>query len=265
MTPVPQANRTKFTPMRTAFTLIELLLVVAIIAALVGLLLPALSAARLHAGTVRGLANLDQIGGAAFSYAEDFDQRLPIGYLVMPAEADRNTNWATLLNGHLTGQGMTDARSDPAAFLEIFQDPNARLDGGWVHYSAHPVLLPDLTRDDAGQIIRPIKKPYPMVRLKRTDSVVMVMDGCQDALTGSNARATAWQLDDGRIWDQWLYQAGDADNLVPIDPGPDRDDTSGIGQIRWRQFDGAANLLYADGHAVTARPNVIRRQNIRVD
>ncbi|MEM1164675.1 MAG: prepilin-type N-terminal cleavage/methylation domain-containing protein [Planctomycetota bacterium] len=54
-----------------AFTLIELLVVVAVIALLIGLLVPALAAARNSAGDVRCLSNLRQIGIGANSYAVD--------------------------------------------------------------------------------------------------------------------------------------------------------------------------------------------------
>src|SRR5438046_5350858 len=65
---------------RTAFTLVELLVVIGIIAVLIGILLPALGRARAQAQTVACLANLRSIGQAIGIYAVNNKQSLPIGY-----------------------------------------------------------------------------------------------------------------------------------------------------------------------------------------
>jgi prepilin-type N-terminal cleavage/methylation domain-containing protein len=59
---------------RRAFTLVELLVVVGVIAVLVGLLMPALGAARNQSRSVQCLSNLRQIGMAALMYAQDTKQ-----------------------------------------------------------------------------------------------------------------------------------------------------------------------------------------------
>lgn len=68
---------------RHRFSLIELLITVAIIAILAGLLLPALNSAREKARALNCLSNLKQTGMAAISYAGDHEDRLlPGRYLV---------------------------------------------------------------------------------------------------------------------------------------------------------------------------------------
>ncbi len=62
-----------------AFTLVELLVVIGIVAVLMGVVLPALAAARVSARKIACLSNLRQLGIAVHSYAEDNRGNVPFG------------------------------------------------------------------------------------------------------------------------------------------------------------------------------------------
>lgn len=86
-------TRTARTNAARAFTLVELLVVIGIIAILVALLLPVLSRAREQAQRTKCLSNLRSLGQAAFIYANNHKDRLPNGNGLEVYEDPMAANW----------------------------------------------------------------------------------------------------------------------------------------------------------------------------
>ena len=82
------SRRSGFTPGKSAgFTLIELIVVLAIIATLAAILFPVFAQAREQARSISCLSNMKQIGLSIKMYAQDYDEQFPNG------NDDKPVNW----------------------------------------------------------------------------------------------------------------------------------------------------------------------------
>lgn len=80
------------------FTLIELLIVIAIIAILASLLLPSLNKARERAKTIHCASNLKGVGALFFSYANDSKGFMPLNNVSASTTLNfPKTQWCNLL------------------------------------------------------------------------------------------------------------------------------------------------------------------------
>ncbi len=101
------------------FTLIELLIVVAIIAILAGLLLPALNLAKEKARAIKCVNNLKQCNLAIISYGHDYKEISPLTYKL--GTADNNWNWFTMMCIFPYGRGP----SKPPFVAKYLTNPDA--------------------------------------------------------------------------------------------------------------------------------------------
>jgi len=213
-----------------AFTLVELLVVIGIIAVLIGVLLPALGRARETANSVKCMANMRSIGQAIITYAQYNKGTLPYGLLSkgasqiyengspLPPDPGEGSDWTTLLVSILAkGQG-NDYKQDAvdqnfAQKRAVFLCPSvsASINGTSVnitHYSSHPRIMPDLEERDWYWSLAPNSKPlsglkpYKLARIKRSAEIGVVFEGTTEKTgmdSGYAAHSTCNGLDKQNI------------------------------------------------------------------
>ena len=249
---------------KNGFTLIELLVVISIIALLVGILLPALGAARKSAQNIQCLSNLRQIGIGAIGYAFASNDFLPPSFVAgnQPGWDPEGTEWPALINSFITGSGKA-GYSDGAdeSNTEAFLCPSAEKEGGRLHYSGSRLMLPTIF---AGTTNLPL---YQTSSAVRTGEVLMIADGTLDfEFEPGLFRAYAGldQIDFGRaISKDHYFNPTYALNDLPIKdgkgpPGSDFD-------YRHPGGEGRTNWVFIDGHADGRNKGEITARMIRAD
>ena len=232
---------------RQAFTLIELLTVIAIIGILAAILIPVVGTVRLSARESKSLNNLRQIGVALHLYADEHNDRFPPGYFFRPGEGERI--WTTELLPYI---GM---RSASIADESIFVSPLAQIPVRDqlptsivtpLTYSAHGLLMQNISGED--ERIRRFE-------VFRPTQVILIGEGTQRSNnTYSNAtfgNPSAWRV------------PGSGENLN--EPIPTDTDVDGVGGALRYRGNNSAPVLFVDGHVRSMRKGTVTYGNLIAD
>ncbi|HSI32037.1 MAG: DUF1559 domain-containing protein [Phycisphaerae bacterium] len=243
---------------RAAFTLVELLVVIGIIALLISILLPALSKAREQAQATTCLSNLRQIGMGMVQYTVDHKGYIPpMAYSnAAPTPGSNRHSWGTILVdfGYLTGPRQNDSSGaastadssdgnsvfrcpsgeDFNGFNLIWGSPRPSITNGWLKGFWRTVSPETGNALDIWYVANGSwnSQAFPMPRIPQ--------DG------GSPTDPSKWKLHKvtaiRKSSEVWLI----ADGLYGHSPNSQQ-----WGVSARHKKGGTANFVYADGHADT--------------
>ena len=168
-----------------AFTLVELLVVIGVIAILIGILLPTIARARESARRASCLSNLRQVGMAMRFYAHDNRDQVPLGYRTNTKQFNSmvysNTAKKFVLFGWLYNGGymktpavfFCPSENDPRSMLNTLENPWPPGDPAFQVYAGYgcrpEVKIPD---DPASFLLTGVSLP----RLNRFKSKAVFAD-----------------------------------------------------------------------------------------
>ncbi|MHB0946595.1 MAG: prepilin-type N-terminal cleavage/methylation domain-containing protein [Sedimentisphaerales bacterium] len=196
---------------RNAFTLVELLVVISIIAVLLAILMPSLKKAREQAKKVVCSGNMRQMGVALQCYMQENDCHLPVGHSCNVD--DSNQYWLKVLCKYLRQDLLFQCSADTAKDFVDWNRPLAEQTGRrWSSFAINGLLEPQQGYDS----LKKIKKPQYCVYV------------CEKPSTPN------WASVDHIHPDKWLGNISLAK-----------------ANVAYNRHLGKSNYLFADGHSQT--------------
>jgi prepilin-type processing-associated H-X9-DG protein/prepilin-type N-terminal cleavage/methylation domain-containing protein len=280
-----------------AFTLVELLVVIGIIAVLVGILLPVINKSRQNSLTLKCQTQLRQFYHGLSMYAVDHKGRLPWGqYKIADDSGGANwITWQTCINTYFNPRlpnthffnGTREMSIGANGAPNLFLCPSVDSTFARSSYACNIVAMPDKDYEEAATdaskqpLLQPalLSKIFPHNILVFDTSVAVNSDGTyvtgydvdqQYFIHPNDTLARFFRGDDPYSGNKYR---GNGVKIL-MDPNQNRDwfdDGSGSpkrpyqGNLRYRHNgDRFANLLFGDGHVESLLPDQIIRYKFKL-
>ena len=238
-----------------SFTLIELLTVIAIIAILAGLLMPAVNGARAKARSTACLSNLKNLGVAFMSFADDNKSFYPAA---VGTKDSKSVGWSALLYNYI---GLMDNADQNSISRSVLNCTASDFDGlsadGFVKrfsagYTTNPMITDTLDGKSGKDLVPPADKDnfdtkgfraLKNTRVKFTSNVFLACDA-NCGITTYGAAMTAKPIYDACYKSGKLITSSDDEWTQKIDVV---EEYLSADTKNWLHSD-AINLVFADGH-----------------
>ena len=222
---------------RPAFTLVELLVVIGIIAILIGILLPSLSRARESSNRLKCLSNLRQLATAYVMYVDEHAGQLPVAPKVGAPSVLDAWYWqpATVQNiaQSALGQYLAVSPSNTRVLTCPSDDLGFRRRGGTTNRYPFSYAINNFLNGNASGAVR------KMVEIRVPADKVLIAE--EDPATIDDANMSIWLTKGSWGACNLLASAHDRQNVTQVPDGPS---SAGVPNEAAR-----GNVAFCDGHA----------------